>query len=1002
MSKKSIYALVIQFRTRLNEKYTELIDHKDLQYLALKVLIKVVMDLKYPNMQITIDPINATSQLKAEQILWIQEQALSFVSDDVWGQSMDDDFILSTIYQAFYYQNREDLDLKILQGHKLTSAIDIADKTQLFTDRYMVDWIIQNTLTPIFQGICKNNQWDIHFPVLYDLPYAQNYRSLREIKLIDPAMGTGNFFIVLIGELFKYYEIEYAFRGLQKTKNEILDDIFSDNLYGIDICPRVFEIALYAITLKCKKISPDYQLKQHHFAHTSLTIHIDDQYLSLSDIEKEVFLRFMDDFKQIDRLGVLIDLSEIKKYPNIIEYISKTSIEKVLKILNQQYEVVLTNPPYLGIAALDQSDYLQTHYPLGKSDLYSAFWLKSMDLCQKNGLCAMLTLRNWMFLQSFQKLREYLLNLQLCVICDLKSGAFEEIAGNIVNISICILQKNKAQKHREIPVLFEPSQQRTGRKQLNHKKELLLHQKSITYLDTTLIQQIPGKPFIYWWSKSLWQRYQQSNTLEDLAEVKIGLQTGFNDRFLRKPWEIDLNDLWLSQDPASIDQMHQYRYVPYIKGANGQKWFESINDVIDWRQNGMAIKSFRKSNGKTASFVRNEDYYFKKGIAYSTVGSHFSARFHLYLSIFDVSGASIFHPDEQQLKSIGCFLNSLIAQNILNTFNPTVNYQANDVKRLFILDVKEADRYYEELKRSFEEYEKSRETSLFFQHPQSPHQWLECQSKIEQQINAQFHDLLPSPHIDPKPPKKNANLKQNQDQHFSWISYLIGVYLGRFSDTSIDDQQSKISGLIWMPCHDLLDDELQNMKRLNQAWIASQGHKKRVKHFILDAFFQYHLKQYEQRPIYWLFSSSQGHFNALIYMKKLDQNMIEALKQIYLFPLYQKLNPKEVTQLQLRDELSSWIQLLDLCFQQGPGAQMINHRYEIDLNDGVLVNAAPLWPLLYRHWQEPKKIWQYLTHPTSKDYDWSQVAMRYFSPRVLEKIKKDPSLSCSHGLSLYH
>ena len=370
-------------------------------------------------------------------------------------------------------------------------------------------------------------------------------------------------------------------------------------------------------------------------------------------------------------------------------------------------------------------------------------------------------MRNWMFIQQFTQIREWLLNnFDLRILGDVDRGAFEDVPDEVVAVTMSVFQKLPPSENFSIalqPTPLDDNSRDNGR--TRRKIAALLTQVGLYGFLTNRFNFIKEKPFVYWWDDDFLQRYAETPKLGDETDVKQGMATANNTRFLRQPWEIQLNDLLICPTDEPLYGLPENKWVPYIKGAEGKAWFEPLTDILLWNPNALAVKNFEKA------YPKNDQYYFLSSVAFTKIGSIFSARVSRYKSAFDVAGSSVF---PKNVKNVCCLMNSVKARQILSALNPTVNFQVGDVKRLPLFPIESAEEIFNELENAFTEHENARETSVEFKQP-APSAWNYAQEWAQTCVDREPGTPLPPYQpVYEQPPATNH------------VSFVIGVALGRF------------------------------------------------------------------------------------------------------------------------------------------------------------------------------------------------------------------------------
>ncbi|MBE9093664.1 MULTISPECIES: BREX-6 system adenine-specific DNA-methyltransferase PglX [unclassified Tychonema] len=1064
-----------------------------------------------------------------------------------------DDTTLGWVYQYWNDPEREALDAKLNGGGKVEPH-EIASKTQMFTERYMVEWLLHNSLGQMWLAMCQKHRWiaeveadgtlqrletrrkewrekrekgevslDALMPIeseseelwKYWVPqpltddaveYAPD--SVREIKILDPACGSGHFLVIAFGLLFALYREEARHRGESWNDVSIVESILENNLYGIDIDPNAVQIAAAALILKarliCPKASPRFlNLVASNLQLGSLPendpalVELRREVTETTGIPEKLTNQIVQSLKGADYLGSLLKVdtavdeailnyeqSLVKPIQGSLFYsvyaedeandlasrsqkMKDSLLEKLEKFLSRctngddlglrlrgeqlaagirfirmiqenYYDLVIGNPPYQGTSKMVDAAYITKHYPMGKADLYAAFLERGLQLVKVGGISAMLTMRNWMFIQQFTKIREYLIdNFDLRILGDVDRGAFDEVPNEVLAAVMSVFQKVPPSGNISIAMQPTPLDDNSyDRQRTKRKRAAVLAQVGRFEFERDRFNAIKEKPLIYWWDDDFLQRYAGTIKLRECVEMWQGVATTNNTRFLRNIWEVQRQDLWLVRAKGKIriqPELESVKWVPYVKGAKGRAWFDSISDVIEWDRAGLKLgvcQDFYRIK-HPALQIKDAQMFFRIAIAYSTIGSYFSARLHRFRSIFDVSGSSVFPIGNEEL--LCCLLNSKISSKILSSLNPTVNFQVGDIKRLPLFPIESAEEIFNELENAFTEHEKARETSVEFKQP-APSAWNYAQEWAQKAVDRE-----------PGTPLPDYQPIYEQPAATNFVSYSIGVALGRFEKTEGRGQRAegkeggKVQenrlphGILYLSAYSERDN-LQHpaSQIIRETWQqhgATIAKSKTLREWLrLNFFKEVHLEMYANRPIYFPLSSTKKNFVAFISIHRWQNNTLQDLLAEYLIPELNHLegelsdlidarhqgDKKNQTKAeeryskiqQLHTELKTFIDLVRQTAEQGAPpanpkdtAREVDARFKMDLDDGVMINSAALWSLLEPQWTQPKKWWSELCNAQGKkDYDWAHLAARYFPSRVDEKCQKDPSLAVAHGV----
>jgi len=667
------------------------------------------------------------------------------------------------------------------------------------------------------------------------------------------------------------------------------------------------------------------------------------------------------------------------------------------------------NPPYQGLSKTSQFEYVTKNYPRGKADLYAAFLERGLELARDGGISALLTMRGWMFLGQFTTLREYLVgHKDLRLLGDLDRGAFADVPDEVLATVISVIRR--ADPGGALAVAVQPTplddrsrdSQRTARKRAG-----LLAQVGRHEFDPKGFEVIEGEPIVYWWSKKFLERYAAAPKLGQLFAARAGMATQDNPRFLRRPWECSFGIV-----RGKARDRRTEHWQPYIKGAAGREWFEALLDLVRWEADGLQISLNAETKyGSVSRIVQSRGYYFSRGVAFTNIGNTFAARAHRYPSIFSNMGSSVF-PGEAQLAEIVCLMNCRRTRDILQSLNPGVHFEVRDVARLPIFPVANADDIFATIEQAFTEHESHREPSVEFKKP-GPSPWRYAQDWAQRAVDRPEGAPLPpyEPEYDPPDPEAER-------------SFAVGVALGRFGANGegiLDPNTTTTPSL--SPSAPWLRGSVVSSGIL----FVSPSDPSELRDWLRKDFFPYHKALYENRPIYFPLSSEKRSFVAWVSIHRWADDTLQVLLADHLHPALREIDgeiddlnrsrassdkktaaaaeKRYNTVKKLRDELAAFVDAVTVCAERGapptdPGCppREVDATFHMDLDDGVMINSAALWPLLDPQWKDPKKWWKQLCEAKGKkDYDWSHLARRYFPTRVDAKCRQDPSLGVAHG-----
>jgi hypothetical protein len=1069
------------------------------------------------------------------------------LDDEALETCWTDDMTLGWVYQYWNDPEREALDAKINGGGKIEPH-EIASKTQMFTERYMVDWLLQNSLGPMWLAMCQKHGWtpavvadgtldrleqrrsqwrakrDAGEVALTDLMPLETEaerrwayyvpqpipddaiehapKSVRDLKILDPAVGSGHFLVVAFDLLLALYREEAQHRGQQDgepwTDQAIVESMLEHNLHGIDLDPRAVQIAAAALWLKAQLVAPSVEIKQLNLVASNLGIsRLADNDPSLVELRRvieaetgipgKLTMQIVEALRGADHLGSLLKIDQaiegaiaayeeqtgwknkvvqITLFPDgtretkprqisrewattgvlsaLESFLGRhTSSEELgLRLAGEQlaagvrfvrlvkegaYDLVVANPPYQGTAKMADAKYVATHYKLAKADLFAAFLLRGLQLVREHGVSAMLTMRNWMFIKQYSEYREMLFACHtLRAIGDVSWGAFREMRDNPVTISV--VERGRT-KETALAIAIAPTdpQERVRTQEEFYKKGagMLCHVGRHTF-DPAALKVVPEWPLVYWWNHEELRAYAECPKFGETFSIRQGLCTGDNGRFLRVTWEVSFGHVL--QDAIARDLGSSNAWLPFIKGGEGHEWFEPLRFVIDWRHHG--FKTFLGLEaGTLAARPQNREFFLERGVAVQTLGKGFAGRVHRFSSVFGDMARTAFGGD---LASIVCCLNSAYSTRVIESLNPTIHVTVGDLSRLPFRTDSLCDKIFAVVKSAFSVHESHREPSVEFK-KSGPSPWRHAQEWAQLAVDRPEGAPLPEyvEQLDPEPPTDH-------------LSFALGVALGRFGANGegiLDPAKTDLShalpaGILFLDGALGDDDRRDSLGHpaaqiIHDKWseYGPQIDKKRsLRSWLREKFFaDVHKGMYENRPIHWPLSSAKKTFVAWVTIHRWTDQTLRVLLADHLEPALKRLDG-EITDLTAarnsadrrqarnaddryadvkawRDELAEFIRHVQECAERGPlppdpkkPEREVDARYIPDLDDGVMINSAALWPLLEPQWKDPKKWWKELVAAQGKkDYDWSHLALRYWPTRVDAKCQQDPSLGVAHG-----
>ena len=624
---------------------------------------------------------------------------VSDIPEEDWQDAVQ---IIGWLYQYYNTELKDDTFAQLKKNVKITKE-RIPAATQLFTPDWIVRYMVENSLGRLWLEGHPNAElhdgWKYYLDEAKQEPEVEaqlaglreEYKTIKpeEIKVIDPCMGSGHILVYAFDVLMQIYT------SAGWDQREAARSILKNNLFGLDIDDRAAQLAYFAVMMKARQydrrlltrgMQPNIYAIRESNGIPAMTIeyfHKNDPKLK-ADIES--ILTEMRDAKEygsilnitpVDFAGLYARFDEIRNDINMMQMSALDELLPLVKcaeLLAQKYDVVVTNPPYMAVsnAGAKVNDYVKKNSPDSKADLFAVFIERCGQMAKKNGYQAMITQHAWMFLSSFEKLRTKLLAVDIVNMAHLGARAFEEIGGEVVQTTSFVIRKSHIVEYKgEYCRLIEPTSQQG-------KEDMFLAGKNRYAADQSNFSKIPGSPVAYWVSNAMIHAFNAGTALSSIASPKQGMATADNNRFVRKWYEPDFRKVAL---PFSAD----LKWYPYNNGGGFRRWFGFNTDVVNWENNGAAIKAFPKA------YVRNERDYFKSGITWNAItSSDISVRYFNSGYIFSNAGMAIFS-DEHNLMLILSFINSAVAKSILSAISPTLNYNAGDIANLPIIASKDHD-----------------------------------------------------------------------------------------------------------------------------------------------------------------------------------------------------------------------------------------------------------------------------------------------------------------------
>lgn len=895
--------------------------------------------------------------------------------------------IIGWLYQYYNTELKDDTFAKLKKNVKITKE-RIPAATQLFTPDWNVRYMVENSVGRIWiehlravdPGTDEKATAEI-FGWKYYLPEAEQeesvnvklaeirttYKDLKptDITCIDPCMGSGHILIAMFDVLMDIYE------SAGYDKREAAFEIVEHNIHGLDIDQRAYQLAYFAVMMKGRgynrrflrgrdgkpepkvyAIVESNEINRNHLQFFGTHLSEMERNLAVMQIEG-----LLNTFKDAREYGSILnvdacDWDVLERFVDDLGTAGQISFEsvgseetqeqlrrlvRVAKNLGLKYDAVVTNPPYMGSSGMGAklSNYVKDNYSDSKSDLFAVFIEKCGQMAKKNGYQAMITQHAWMFLSSFEKLRNKLQMLNIVNMAHLGPRAFEEIGGEVVQTTSFVIINSHIEEYKGTYCrLVEPTTQQ-------EKERMFLTKKNKYYAKQDGFLKLPGNTIAYWIDESFLKQYDNPSFLSEF-DFKRGIATGNNPLFLRFWYEVDYHK-------SSLYNVEGAKWFPYNKGGEFRKWYGNREYFVNWENNGDKIRNYY-NNGKLASRPQNIEYNFVPNISYSSLTSG-SLSFREYTGFINDQAGNYFVSKGKYNRYIAMgLLNSCVAQYCINLKNNTLNTTADDFRSIPIVPLKDEESIEclvrENIDLCQKEWDCYEGSWNFGSHPfltMKRKSLIENNSEISKvsdsyelwncYTNNMFHTLKNNEEslneifikayglqreLKAITDDKNISIRNAELQRDirSFVSYAVGCMFGRYS---LDEEGLIYAGGEWdssryktfLPdndnCIPITDEEYfsddivgrfvefvktvygadtleENLDFIANA-LGNKGDTSRevIRNYFLKDFYTDHLKVYQKRPIYWLFDSGkQNGFKALIYMHRYDADTVGRVRTDYL------------------------------------------------------------------------------------------------------------------------
>ena len=884
--------------------------------------------------------------------------------------------IIGWLYQYYISKKHEEV-IDPLHGKTIKKA-DIPAATQLFTTDWVVRYMVDNSLGRYW--IERNPQSKLAEKLEFfvtpkngEIQYVNEKISPTDVTFFEPCMGSGHILVYAFDILMEIYrEVGYSDRDAALS-------IVENNLFGMDIDKRAYQLAYFAVMMKARSYNRRALTKgiSNNLAVVEESNSI-DQFIcdgvTTNDEQNKIGEYLVEAYKDAQEIGTLQTI-EKKDYIGFTDYLHgiassveltefdsnvwvKDKLPKMLQfakqaeIMSNKYAVVCTNPPYMNKLEGQLKKFMVDNYKSYSGDLFSVFMYRNFDYCKSDGYSAFMTPNVWMFIKTYENLRNYIINQKTIIsLIQMAKGAFFKEA--TVDISTFIL-KNCKSKESGLYIRLEKFK---GDMEVQKQKVLeAIENKNCGYFYEAKqdnFSELPCSPIAYWTSQQLMNDFKNGTLLGELAKPRQGMATTNNNLFLRLWYEVNNTDMYLCAKNREEALNSKCKWFPYNKGGDFRKWYGNNDYLVNWKNDGADIKHYLI--GKNPNIPRGESLYFKECFSWSLISSADPAfRYKAPGNIFDIAGMSCFSDDK--LFYLMALCNSKVALSVLHILAPTINFQAGDIANIPVLvDIHNKKRVEEitkaNVKISKNDWDAFEASWDFKKQPLVSYStnkistafemWSkECAEHFnqlktnEEELNRIFIDIYGlQDELTPEVEDKDVTVRKADLQRDikNLISYAVGCMFGRYSldedglayaggewdnskyDTFIPDEdncipitdeeyfEDDIVGLFcaWLKKVYGEDTLEENLDFIANA-LGNKGKTSRevIRNYFLKDFIKDHIKTYQKRPIYWLFDSGkQNGFKALIYRHRWNADTIGNVRVEYLHRI-QRVYEKEIIRMQ--------------------------------------------------------------------------------------------------------
>ena len=613
--------------------------------------------------------------------------------------------IIGWLYQ-YYISKKHDEIVNIYKG--TVKKADIPAATQLFTTDWVVRYMVDNSLGRYW--IERNPQSKLAEKLEFfvtpkngEIQYVDEKINPTDLTFFDPCMGSGHILVYAFDVLMEIYrEVGYSDRDAALS-------IVENNLFGMDIDKRAYQLAYFAVMMKArsynrraltKGVSNNLAVVEESnsidkFACNGLTtdseqnkigeylveVYKDAQEIgTLQTIEKKDYNGFVTYLNNLDNSAGQIDLFSTAWLNDILPQM--VQLAKQAEIMSNKYAVVCTNPPYMNKLEGQLKKFVVDNYKVYSGDLFSVFIYRNFDYCKVDGYSAFMTPFVWLFIKTYEALRKYIIDIKaITTLVQMEYSAFEE-----ATVPICsfVLKNGRA---TEKALCFRLSDFKGGMAVQKQKVLEAITDKDCGYFYEANIKEfnkIPNEPIAYFVSEIMFKIFEHSQSVATYGNTREGMATGSNDLFMRYWFEVEKNRMKTNCKTRDNAVQSSCKWFPYNKGGDSRKWYGNDEYVVNWYNDGFEIMNFKdEKTGRIRSHNYNLDYIFRQGISWTALSSgNFGCRFSSQGKLADSKGSMLYLKNDDLLMYFLGLLNSCVSKYVLGVTSQTLDFKPGRIAEL--------------------------------------------------------------------------------------------------------------------------------------------------------------------------------------------------------------------------------------------------------------------------------------------------------------------------------